>query len=411
MKNNITDNYKQTKIGIIPKDWEVVRLREISQIDKKSLNNSTNKDYKFNYISLSDINNGKIKTELSIYKFENAPSRARRVIKKSDILLATVRPNLQAFAYIENEVTDTIVSTGFAVISSDNCKVNSKFVYYNLFSHNISGQIYSLVVGSNYPAINSSDVKNLNIPLPPLPEQEAIAQILSTWDEAIQHTQQLLQKLQIRKKGLMQQLLTAKTRLKGFSEEWKEVKLGEVGKIMTGNTPSTKDQNNYGNEFCFVSPADISEDKYIINTIKMLSELGFSKSRVMIEGSILFVCIGSTIGKIAIAGRKLTSNQQINSITVNSGYNNEFIYYSLLILNRKIKLIAAEQAVPIINKSSFSKIRIKTPTLEEQTAIAAILSAADTEIKHYKTYLAQLQAQKKGLMQQLLTGKKRVNFA
>ena len=94
--------------------------------------------------------------------------------------------------------------------------------------------------------------------------------------------------------------------------EWKEKKLDDIGEIITGNTPSTQDSENYGNEFMFCSPADMGDNKYILKTGKMLSQKGFDISRKLPGGSVLVTCIGSTIGKIGIASKEMTSNQQID---------------------------------------------------------------------------------------------------
>src|SRR5690554_49394 len=236
------DKTKRTKTfqnTTIPWDWEVKHFENIADIDKKSLKSNTPKDYEFDYISLSDVDSNDFKVETTKQVFANAPSRARRVVSKGDILMSTVRPNLQGFTFIENNVSNLIASTGFAVISAR--EVINSYLFQYLFSSAIKRQFHQLLVGSNYPAINSSDVKNLKIPLPPLPEQKAIAQVLSTWDTAIQKTEALLAQKELRKKWLMQQLLTGKKRLKGFDAKWREVRLSDlfervVRKNIEGNT-------------------------------------------------------------------------------------------------------------------------------------------------------------------------------
>ena len=403
MKQNTT--YKQTELGLIPEDWELKKLGKVGEIDKKSLNSNTDKEYEFDYISLSDVDSDQFSIKTSKQKFKNAPSRARRIVKKGDVLLSTVRPNLEGFTIIRDEVKDLIASTGFAVITSKN-ELHNEYLFNFLFSNIIKRQFHKLLVGSNYPAINSSDVKNLKIPVPPLPEQKKIADCLSTWDVAIEKQNALINALTDRKKALMQQLLTGKKRLPGFSGEWKEVKLGEIGEIQTGNTPSKLESENWNGEYYWCTAEDM-KSKYVNNTAQKLTKKGWSLARTVKANSILVTCIAS-IGINAITNVECSFNQQINSITPNENFSTEFIYY--LMNNSKENLLkyAGAGALPMLNKNTFSSIKFKFPTLSEQTAIAEILATADRELTLQKEKLAQLQTQKKGLMQVLLTGKKRL---
>ncbi len=205
-----------------------------------------------------------------------------------------------------------------------------------------------------------------------------------------------------------QKLGYKKTALGWIPEEWEVLRLGDWGKTSTGNTPPTNDPRNYGDEFLFVSPGDLGYGKYVYESSKKLSEKGFSKSRKFPTGSILFTCIGSTIGKLGIATMELTSNQQINAVFVNENNNNEYLYYCLENEVPQIRLLAGEQAVPIINKSQFDAILIKRPPLPEQRAIAGVLGCWDKAIGTLSALIAQKQARKKWLMQVLLTGKRRL---
>lgn len=191
-------------------------------------------------------------------------------------------------------------------------------------------------------------------------------------------------------------------------EDWEVKRIGDFGKVITGNTPPTEDADNYGNAYKFVSPADISGSKYIEATEKHLSEKGFSISRQMPEGTVLFTCIGSTIGKCAIANEALTSNQQINAIICDSKHSGEFLYYELSHRSNRIKQIAGEQAVPIINKSTFENYKVLCPPFAEQNGIAEILSLWDIAIAKQTALIEKLTLRKRSLMQQLLTGKKRL---
>jgi type I restriction enzyme, S subunit len=188
-------------------------------------------------------------------------------------------------------------------------------------------------------------------------------------------------------------------------EHWDVKTLGEIAEIKTGNTPPTNDRSNYGDEFLFVSPADLGKSKWILKSEKNLSIKGFSVSRQFPANSILYTCIGSTIGKSGIAKNLLTSNQQINAILPNNEYSSEYLYYALDIISNKIKSRAGEQAVPLINKSEFCTIQIPLPPLAEQTRIAAILSDADALIASLQALHAKQRDLKQATMQELLKPK------
>lgn len=188
--------------------------------------------------------------------------------------------------------------------------------------------------------------------------------------------------------------------------DWNFVELRNIAEVKTGNTPPTKDKDNYGDSFFFVSPADLGKQKYITNTEKKLTTKGFSLSRQFPVNSILFTCIGSTIGKSGIAKQFLTSNQQINAILPNDGYITDFIFYILDLLSDKIRSFASEQAVPLINKTDFEATLIPIPpTKTEQTAIANALSDADVYIESLEKLIDKKQKIKQGAMQRLLKPK------
>lgn len=194
-----------------------------------------------------------------------------------------------------------------------------------------------------------------------------------------------------------------KLRFNGFNEEWKSIEIGEVGEIITGSTPDTTKRAYYDGKKLFVSPADFNFGRFICETKTTLTEKGFSQGRRVEANSVLFVCIGSTIGKVAQNSHECVTNQQINSIVVKSTYSNGFIYSRLEKDSSKISLLAGKQAVPIINKTTFAKVKISVPTLPEQTKIANFLAAVDEKIQ-LLTQKSDLLAQyKKGVMQKIFS--------
>ncbi|MDD3277025.1 MAG: restriction endonuclease subunit S, partial [Kiritimatiellales bacterium] len=143
-----------------------------------------------------------------------------------------------------------------------------------------------------------------------------------------------------------------------FKEEWVEKKLGDVGMITTGSTPITSNKDHYGGVHSFVSPGDIGETRYVYETSTKLTQSGFETGRLVREKSSLYVCIGSTIGKVAQAHADCVTNQQINAISAFSDHSPDYLFSVLERYSSRIKQLAGEQAVPIINKTTFSQVRI-----------------------------------------------------
>lgn len=189
-----------------------------------------------------------------------------------------------------------------------------------------------------------------------------------------------------------------------FQGEWEKCKLGDYGKVVTGNTPPTKDIENYENgTYLWASPADLGTIKLISETKTMLSAKGFSKTRALPKGSVLVTCIGSTIGKTGMATKEMSTNQQINSIVVNENSDNEFVYYSIQSAFPRYLSSIAVQAVPIISKSAFELLPNQRPCLQEQKKIGKMLSLLDERIATQNKIIDKLQSLIKGLNDFLYT--------
>ena len=179
--------------------------------------------------------------------------------------------------------------------------------------------------------------------------------------------------------------------------------MGDYGKVVTGNTPPTKDIENYENgTYLWASPADLGTIKSITETKTMLSAQGFSKTRTLPKGSVLVTCIGSTIGKAGMATKEMSTNQQINSIVVNDNNDNEFVYYAIQSAFPRYLSSIAVQAVPIISKSSFELLPNNRPYLQEQKKIGKFLSMLDERIATQNKIIDKLQSLIKGLEDNLL---------
>jgi type I restriction enzyme S subunit len=193
--------------------WRTTHLESVVEVDPESLSSATPPGQRFKYISLSEVEPGRIADNLPELDFASAPSRARKCVKRGDVLMSTVRPNLCGFAKVCSNDTNLVASTGFAVLRARS-KISIDFVLHSLFGEFFSKQIDALVAGSNYPAISSSDVKHLLVQIPEFGEQTAISKVLGDAEAVIQLLIDNKARLAAEKASLMQQLLTGKRRVK-----------------------------------------------------------------------------------------------------------------------------------------------------------------------------------------------------
>jgi type I restriction enzyme, S subunit len=255
--------------------------------------------------------------------------------------------------------------------------------------------------------------ERLELSLPPLSEQKKIADILSTWDAAFETTGKLLANAEAQKRALMQQLLTGKRRLKGFEgREWKLTSVGAMGKIVGGGTPDSENEAAWNGTFNWATPTDITrlDRRYIGTTDRKLTEKGLSESaaKLLPSGSLL-VCTRATIGEMAIATAPISTNQGFKNIIPNSKFNVEFLYHLLSFFKHKLIRYACGSTFLELSKKDFEKLTFIMPELDEQLRIADLINTFEDEIETYRRVQSHLQSEKRALMQQLLTGKRRVS--
>lgn len=206
--------FKDVKgVGKIPWDWEVRKLDEVTSINSSALSENTDIDLELNYIDIESVTTGKI-NKIKLVKFKNAPSRARRIVIEKDVIVSTVRPYLKAFALIRESRPNLICSTGFAVLRAKEI-LNPVYLYQYTLTDLFIEQLNNKMVGSNYPAVNATDLRETLIIYPSdIEEQLIIAKVFSRQDEIIDKEEEYLEKLKKLKSGLMEELLTGKVRVK-----------------------------------------------------------------------------------------------------------------------------------------------------------------------------------------------------
>lgn len=192
-----------------------------------------------------------------------------------------------------------------------------------------------------------------------------------------------------------------------FSDEWEKCLISDFGMVITGNTPPTKDVDNYKDGIkLWASPIDLGKSKWIYDTQTKLSVTGFEKTRKLPQGTILVTCIGSTIGKMGMATCEMATNQQINSIITNSDNDKDFVYYAIESKFPKYLTSVAIQAVPIISKSSFERLPNIRTTLTEQKKIGRFLSLIDKRIETQNKIIEDLKKLKSAIVEALFCAPK-----
>ena len=202
----------QTRVPGFSGEWRMTRLGNLADIDPENIGAGTCSDFAFNYIALEDVDRGVLRSH-SEHVLASAPSRARRRLRTNDILVSTVRPNLQSHLLFRGAAGNWVCSTGFCVVRCREGVTHPAFVFNHLFAGDVNRQIDALLTGSNYPAINSADVRALAIPVPGIAEQTAIATILSDIDAELTALAARREKTRALKQGMMQALLTGRIRL------------------------------------------------------------------------------------------------------------------------------------------------------------------------------------------------------
>lgn len=265
--------------------------------------------------------------------------------------------------------------------------------------------------GSTISRLYNGIICDTEILLPPLEEQVAIAKALSDVDSLISSLQKLIEKKKAIKQGAMQELLTGKKRLPGFSEEWSKQQLGDICNIVNGGTPSTSIAEFWNGKILWCTPTDITScsTKYIYTTESKITESGLkASSATLLPKGALLLCSRATIGEVRIAGNTICTNQGFKSLVVHQNISNEWLYYMVHVLKPNMLEKAIGSTFLEISKKDLAELDIIVPEFTEQKAIAQVLSDMDSEMEQLEKKLAKYQQIKQGMMQELLTGRIRL---
>ncbi|WP_296110720.1 restriction endonuclease subunit S [uncultured Alistipes sp.] len=412
---DIPQGYKATALGIIPQEWEVTRLEDLCHNQGDYGINAPATDFSNElptYLRITDIDDdGKfiIANKASV----NNPNSRSYHLKDGDIVFARTGATVGK-TYLYNREDGDLVFAGFLIrFSPDQQKITPYYLkaYTNTSAYWKWVKITSQRSGQ--PGINATEYCSLQIPVPPLAEQRKIAEVLGVWDEAIEKQARLIEKLALRKRALMQRLLSAKLRLPGFSEPWKKVNysdiLKEVRRTLTWDENELYDlisvrrrsggvfhrESLYGHEIKTKTLRPALEGDFLISKMQIVH----GASGVVPKQLSGMKISGSYIALIAKDPKELNIN-----------YFNLWSQMPLFYHQTFVSSYGVHIEKMTFDLDAFMSLSMNLPPIEEQNRIVEVISTATNEIELAKEKLERLRRQKRGLMQQLLTGKKRVKY-
>ena len=399
--------YKRTEVGLIPKDWKIVSVGQLLLSPPSYGVNAPAVPYDSRlptYLRITDITkNGKF-SEVSKVSVEH-PATELYALEPGDLVVARTGASVGK-SYLYDSEDGRLVYAGFLIrLSPDPERLVSKFLSFYANTSSYWSWVKVNSMRSGQPGINGREYAILPIPLPPtLAEQEAIAEALSDADALIESLEQLITKKRQIKKGAMQELLTGKKRLPGFSGEWNVKRLGEISAIAMGRTPSRNNTAFWGRGHIWLSIADL-HSKIVEDSREQITDLAAAGMPCVPKGTLL-MSFKLSIGRLCFAGCDLFTNEAICSF-LNLKVNADYLYYALCRIDFSIY---GKQAVKgyTLNSESLKMVEVSLPEPPEQIAIATILSDMDAEIAALEAKLSKARLLKQGMMQELLTGRIRL---
>ena len=400
----IPDGYKKTKVGIVPVEWEVVKAKEIfANISNKKHNG------KLEVLSVTQDRGIIPRSEVDIdIKYDKESTGNYKKVEKGNFVIS-----LRSFqGGIEYSEYEGIVSPAYTVLSS---KVDICDSYYKSFLKSpeyiqrLNTAVYGIRDGKN---ISYDDFSLIYIPFPPLPEQQKIAEILSTQDKLIELQEKKIEQLKELKKAYLQKIFPKKgsqypeLRFKGFTDAWEQRKLGDISDSYSGGTPTAGKSEYYGGDIPFIRSAEVNSD----STELFLTEEGLknSSAKMVNKGDILYALYGATSGEVGLARLNGAINQAILDIKPHANYDAQFIMQWLRKSKENIISTYLQGGQGNLSGTIVTSLMVDCPTYSEQQKIGDYFRNLDHLIILHQRKLEQEKQKKKALMQLLLTGKVRV---
>ncbi|MGY5263562.1 restriction endonuclease subunit S [Lactiplantibacillus plantarum] len=401
--------YPQLRFKGFTNPWEQRKLSEIyDKIRNAFVGTAT--PYYVNqghfYLESNNVKYGKLNFNNEVYINDDFYQKQKPNWLHTGDLVVVQSGHVGHSAVIPSELNNT-AAHAVIIVAKPKQKIDPYFINDYLQTNIARKQIDNITTGNTIKHILASAMKMFEVSLPSYEEQRPISNLLAQIDDTITLHHRKLAKLKELKQGYLQKLFPEngskfpQLRFAGFADAWEQRKLGELGKIYTGNTPKTSDLDNWTDNkegHIWITPTDI--DKLIMSdSDRHLSEQGWSKARKIPENSVLITSIAS-IGKNTINAVPVAFNQQINAIVPEKN-DSYFILSAMIKDTARFASVAGQTATAIINKTTFEKFQIATPSYEEQQKIGSFFKQLDNTITLHQRKLEKLQELKKGYLQKM----------
>jgi len=390
-EQDIPKDYRQTEVGLVPTDWTITSLEQISAFITKG---STPTTYGFHwqqsgilFLRSECVSERGLDLSQSMFISSKAHSFLRRSEVQDDDILVTITGNVGR-AVMLSGVGKANLNQHIARVRITSDGVDPRFAYHYLSKPEVRAYFTKITTGQAYPQISLKQVRETSLPLPSLREQTVIADALSDADALIEALEQLIEKKRLIKQGAMQELLSGSKRLPGFSGEWQTKSVGDLLTIRHGK-----------------SQKDVVEPNGQYPILATGGEIGRSRAYLHDKPSVLIGRKG-TIDRPQFMDRPFWTVDTLFYSDVKEGNSAKFLYYAFLLIDWRCHNEAS--GVPSLNAKTIEQIELLVPPEEEQATIASTLTDIEEEIGALEARLEKARQIKQGMMQELLTGRVRL---
>lgn len=416
-----TRKYKQTELGLLPEDWEVAKLGEKFRFIS---NNTFSRDFLCEDGDIKNIHYGDVlikygstldvsQSDIPAINSELMSSYSPKCFAEDgDIIIADTAEDETVCKATELwNIGEKLVVSGLHTMwcRPEQNTFAIKFLGYFMNTSLYHNQVLPLIQGIKVASVSKNAIQGTWLCIPPIEEQCRIASALTSIDNLLDSLDRLISKKRDIKHGTMQQLLSGKKRLKGFTEPWVEKKLGDVAETASGGTPSRFNIDYYKGSICWFTTSELT-DNYLHDSNEHITNeaLLCSSAKLFPSGTLLIAMYGATIGRLGVLCTVAATNQACCAINCQK-IDTIFLFHLLLLNRPNIIELGCGAGQPNISQDIVRSLELLVPSsLSEQQAIASVLTSMDNELSALEAKRKKYEQIKQGMMQQLLTGRIRL---